>query len=453
MSNFYHTTFSPSTDAILDEPVAQEALAPQKSEEQPVWKTRAAQGKYKLFHYVLLAYLFLYCSRLPELFPKVRASMALTIVLLAGAVATGRGTKIARTKMGKLLIAFTVWTALCVPFSVWVGGSVDQLKTTVQSVLLAAFVIAFVGTVREVRNAMYAIGIAMATVAALSLSTFRTNTNLGERLGFGDTSTLRDPNFMSLYILMGLPFVYMGVTRGKGAFRVLCLLMIPVMLVAVVHSASRMALILFLVGLGIFLYRASQKERVAVLLATVLIAGVTLPVLPSSVTSRFTTFFHSSRGEEASEAAESAQSRWDLLMRSLELTARHPLFGVGPGQFLTGEANLAKEQGRRRGLWHFTHNAYTQVSSESGIVGAVLYIMAIVASYRGLATIRKRGSTLLIREMAKYIQISLWMVIIGGFFLSIGFGGVSFVIMALSVSFQLAAAAQMKSMQPEVPTR
>ena len=38
--------------------------------------------------------------------------------------------------------------------------------------------------------------------------------------------------------------------------------------------------------------------------------------------------------------------------------------------------------------------------------------------------------------MAKAVQLSMWMVILGGFFLTIGFGGVPFVIMGLSVAFE-----------------
>jgi len=77
-------------------------------------------------------------------------------------------------------------------------------------------------------------------------------------------------------------------------------------------------------------------------------------------------------------------------------------------------------------------------------VALVLYIMAIGAAYRGLADIRKRGPTEEIREMARAMQLSMWMVILGGMFLTTGFGGVPFAIMGLAVSFKLAVAAQMK---------
>lgn len=453
MPNFDHTTFSPSTDTALEE-----ALVPQldkaepKKVSQPRTVLRAIKPSPKLFHYVLLVYIFLFCTRIPELVPSIRASLAASVILLAGAFATGQVTAITRNKVGRILIAFAVWTAICVPFSIWIGGSVDQLKSTIQSTLLVAFIIAFVRTLKEVRNLMYTIGIAMGTVAVLSFSTYSATGIQGERLGLGESTSLGDPNFMALYLLIGLPFVFLGIIQGKGLLRIICIGFIPLMLGAIARSGSRMALILFAIGLILFLVRASKKQRIAVVASTAVLFAVSLPLLPKSVIERFTTFFQpkdaawhaTDGGVGTTEAAESAQSRLDLLIRSLEMTARHPLFGVGPGQFTVADDHLAKEEGKPRGMWHYTHNAYTQTSSESGLMGAALYIAALVVSYRGLAAIRKRGATPGIRAMAGYVQLSLWMVILGGFFLTIGFGGVPFVIMGLSAVFQSAVAAQSK---------
>jgi O-antigen ligase len=460
MSNFDHTTFSPWADTALEEPLVMQSATAEKSESLEERTHVSPKPAPKLFHYVLLIYIFLFCTRIPELIPSIRASLAASVILLAGAFATGQVTAITRTKLGKILIAFTVWVAICVPFSVWIGGSVDQLKITIQSTLLVAFIMAFVRTLREVRNLVYTIAAAMATVAVLSFSTYTSTGIQGERLGLGESTSLQDPNYMALYLLIGLPFVYLGLTRGKGLLRVILALCLPLMLAAIARSGSRMAMILFFAGLLLFLIRASSKERIGVLVGTAVLAAVALPLLPRGVIERFTTFFEPkstasqsmSQGPDvgSSEAAESAQSRYDLLMRSIELTVRHPLFGVGPGQFTVADNNLAKAEGKARGMWHFSHNAYLQTSSESGIIGMVLYIAALWVAYRPLTRIRKRGPTPLIRQMATYIQLSLWMVILGGFFLNLGFGGVPFIIMALSAVFQLAVAPQMKTLRSNV---
>ncbi len=455
MSNFYHdTTFSPASEAVLDEqPLSLETTLTQETAAAGPAVVRAPQQNYALFHYALLFHLFLFCTRLPELFPSIRASLAMTIILLAGLAATGRGSALVDTKLGRILLAFSAWTALCVPFSVFIGGSLETLKGTVQSTLIVAFIIAYARTLREVKHVMYTIGAAMGTVAVLSNTIYRASSGKGEeRLGLIHSVTLQDPNFMSLYLLVGLPFLWLGATKGKWPTRILfgaLMLLIPA---TIAQSASRMGIIMFLIGLLIFLTRASMKERVFVITGTIVLGAVMVPFLPETTINRLTTYFRPHQEELASrEAAMSANMRLELLIRSLVLTAKHPLFGVGPGQFTVAEDQLAKSEGHARGIWYYTHNAYTETSSEAGIVGLILYIMALVAAFRGLGTIRKRGPTSEIRAMARAAQLSMWMVILGGFFLTIGFGGVPFVIMGVAVAFKVAVAPQMKRGRASLP--
>ncbi len=449
MSKFLDMTFSPAADAALDEPTATATeTSVTKKIRPPELTMRAPKKSYALFHFALLVYLFLFCSRLPELMPKFRVALAMTIIMLAGAVATGKGTAILRTRWGKIIAAFTVWTALCVPTSVWVAGSLDQLKAVVQSALLASFVIAFARTVPEVKHAMYSIGAAAGLVAVLSLLTFQASElHQGQRLGLINSPTLESPDFLSFYLLVGLPFLYLGATRGKAWMRVLYLALIPICLLAIGHAGSRMALVLFVAGMVIFMGSASNKERALVAMGTVVVAAAIVPLLPTSVMDRFATFFNSNPSAETTEAAASTHARLELLWRSLVVTAKNPLLGVGPGQFTVAEDQLARAEGRPRGLWYYTHNAYTQHSSEAGIPAAVLYIMALFVAYRGLSPIRKRGPTKEIRDMARAVQLSLWMIILAGFFLTIGFGGMPFVIMAMCISFKMAVAAEMRKLK------
>lgn len=446
MSNFYHdSTFSPASEAVLDEqPVSLETTPAETATAKEV-VVRKPQQSYALFHYALLVHMYLFCTRLPELFPSFRASLAMSVILLAGLFATGKGSALIDTKLGKTLLAFTAWTAICVPFSVFIGGSLETLKGTAQSTLIAAFIIAFIGNIREVRHAMYTIAVAMGTVAVLSNTVLHATSGKGEeRIGLYSSVTLQDPNFMSLYLLIGLPFLWLGATKGKWATRILFFPLILMVFIALGQSASRMALFLFLAGFVIFLIQSSNKERAFALVGATLLGCVMVPLLPGSTTTRFMTLFRSNTEDTyaSRDAAESAQLRLYLLYRSVELTFTHPIVGVGPGQFMVAEDKLAKAQGLLRGAWYYTHNAYTETSSEAGIPGLVLYLMAIVAAFKGLGPIRKRGPTPEIRAMAKAVQLAMWMVILGGFFLTIGFGGVPFVVMGLAVAFKRAVAVE-----------
>ena len=145
-------------------------LVSTSSEQRPRAARRPASEKfYKPFHYLLLVYLFLYCSRIPELIPNAHIGMILQPVLLVGMIMTGRVKAILRMPLGKVLIAFTAWVTICVPFSVWRGGSFGIFLIVLQALVLVAFMAAFIRTIPDCLRVMYTVALAMAAVGVLSL--------------------------------------------------------------------------------------------------------------------------------------------------------------------------------------------------------------------------------------------------------------------------------------------
>ena len=94
----------------------------------------------------------------------------------------------------------------------------------------------------------------------------------------------------------------------------------------------------------------------------------------------------------AESAQESSFLRQHLLQQSLKLTIEHPIFGLGPGIFAVGEADLAKSEGEAA-LWHVSHNSYTQVSSEMGIPGLLLYLAGLGATFLNIFRFRAQSGT------------------------------------------------------------
>ena len=117
----------------------------------------------------------------------------------------------------------------------------------------------------------------------------------------------------------------------------------------------------------------------------ILFLALAMSLLPQRIAERFTTFFKASSAAQQ-EAASSAETRKLLFMRSIQLTMQHPVLGVGPGEFMDAEAIDAQEKGKKA-LWHFTHNSYTELSSETGIPGLALFLWAFWRSYSGLSKI------------------------------------------------------------------
>src|SRR5207248_1582903 len=85
-----------------------------------------------------------------------------------------------------------------------------------------------------------------------------------------------------------------------------------------------------------------RAKRSYVIVAGVFLALLLLPVMiPSHYGTRLIGIFNPSI-DPVGEG--SAAARRELLKQSIELTLRHPLFGVGPGNFASGTNS-----------WHVTH--------------------------------------------------------------------------------------------------
>jgi O-antigen ligase len=122
-------------------------------------------------------------------------------------------------------------------------------------------------------------------------------------------------------------------------------------------------------------------------------------------------------------------------MYSIITTLRHPIFGVGAGQFQNYEGGKAREMGLR-GSWHETHNSLTQVSSEIGIPALMFFLAAIVATYHMLDKVYRTAGkkpptqeTQQIRATAFCLLISLIGFFTASLFLSLAY---SFFLPALS---------------------
>jgi O-antigen ligase len=123
----------------------------------------------------------------------------------------------------------------------------------------------------------------------------------------------------------------------------------------------------------------------------------------------------------------SAVSRTDDLKRSVYLAIRHPLLGVGLGNYVF-YSNQAKA----------THNAYTQVASEMGLIAAGFYVLFIVWPLRPLLRIERetrdsrkdRGTYYL----ALGLQASLIGYMVSSFFASVPYLWYAYYLVAYSIA-------------------
>lgn len=450
MSMYQGTSPTATEDyAIFPSAVSVEP-APAAVEEQSKAVRRSRRPEfYKPFHYLLLAYLYFYCSRVTELLPWFHIGLLLQPILLIGMVMTGTTKSIFRTEIGRVMTMFTFWVAVCVPFSVWRGGSTQILILAVQALALLFFMAAFIRTLDDCYRVIYVVALAMATIGILSF-VIGSKSSDPARAALGDqaSQTLGDANFMALYLVIGLPFLWFSSTWKKGFVKIgLLLLMLPAV-AAIARTGSRMGLLALALGTIFFLIFANSTQRAVIITGGMLGLVLAVTMLPQRITERFTTLFNGGSSAAAAEAAASADARRTMFWRGVEMTFEHPFFGVGPGEFMDAEAGEAMEAGKR-GLWHYTHNAYTELSSETGIPGLVIFLIAFWRSYRGLTPYRDRYPSATVRRAALCIQIAVLVSAVGAFFLSIAYSGILYAIIGVSAAFQLAGARQFKMLKAQ----
>jgi O-antigen ligase len=196
-------------------------------------------------------------------------------------------------------------------------------------------------------------------------------------------------------------------------FRVAGLLCLPVALYLVVRTASRAGLITICVLSLYIFFRVKPMQKVFMAVAAVAAVAGLASVIPASSLERYRTLISDDVKYSAAGASaeESARGRKELLMDSLVLTMAHPVFGVGAGNFAPAASNRREKLGERA-MWQVSHNTYTQVSSETGVPGLIIFLTAIMYCVRSTFRIYKKfrsfkdSDSATITDMAGALRLS-----------------------------------------------
>jgi O-antigen ligase len=391
--------------------------------------------------YALLAWVFVYFSRILDVtIPNFKIPMLLNTTWLAAAIVSGGIALLLGTRVGLLFAAFTVWVACAVPFSVWKGGSMETLTLTFRSLTLLMAILALVRTSRACIQVMFTIGYAMFVAAVVSR--FTGELSVTGRLVVSSGS-FSDPNYYCIILVAGMPFLLLKSSVATNPFtRLLPLALLVPMFIAALKTGSRSGFVALCGMLVVYFVRSSWGRRAAMVGSLVVVGALVSVLAPGKIVSRYSTLFSAGAGETASgvrAAASSANARSHLFWRSIELTIANPLFGVGPGMFAVAESEDAKAQGGR-GAWHETHNTYSQVSSEIGVPGLLLYASALVTALLSLSRVCKIKSPGTrgwepVRQAAIHLQMSMIAALVGAMFLSMAYNGLLFLLSGLTIAF------------------
>jgi putative inorganic carbon (HCO3(-)) transporter len=367
----------------------------------------------------LLVFIVIYLARpedwIPGLSAVPLAKIAGILAFIALALAIGKVRQKFAPEVIYLIFLFgQLW--LTVPFSpVWRGGAFQGVSDFSKVVVI---VLVMVLSVRTVLRLRYVILIQAASVAVLAaVSVWKGNYYQGRLSGF--SSTFSNPNDLALIIVVSLPLCLVFLFRSRSRLRKAAWAAgMLVMTYAVFRTSSRAGLISLIIAAGICLWEFAVKGRRRYLLVVVGVVGVVFMVFfGSGVMSRLGSAAESDNPEDAEavsaeevSAAQSTALRRNLLIESLKVTAQHPLFGVGPGNFTVVSG------------WRVTHNSYTQMSSEGGVPALVLYVLILWHGFLNLrSTKRLAGTSVEVKMLASGLRASLAAFVLGAFFASVAY--------------------------------
>jgi O-antigen ligase len=196
------------------------------------------------------------------------------------------------------------------------------------------------------------------------------------------------------------------------------------MIASVIITFSRGGF-LGLIAMALLMVRKIGRRNKSMAFAALALGVVFfLAVAPGAYAGRISTIFNS-----AGDLTGSSSQRTEVLKRSIWVTLRYPVFGVGLGNF---HHKSAQELG--------THNAYTQVSSEMGIAAMVFYIILLVHPFRKLRMIERemfeRNDNSRYYYFAIGLQASLLGYMVASFFAAVAYQWYIYYLVAYAIALR-----------------
>jgi putative inorganic carbon (hco3(-)) transporter len=175
-----------------------------------------------------------------------------------------------------------------------------------------------------------------------------------------------DPNDFAFVLATALPLT-LWLLRGRRTLRLPIIAFAGIIAAAIVLSFSRGALL----GLAIaaMWHILTDRRQVRLLVAVAAVTGIAVVGLVQLNPSHVDEGFQLKRNW----ASENVDSRFELWSSAIALTERHPVLGVGPGNF---RHYYFETTGRPPGTFQLevVHNAYLDVAVELGVLGLVLLV-------------------------------------------------------------------------------
>jgi O-antigen ligase len=300
--------------------------------------------------------------------------------------------------------------------------------TYIRGVLIFVVIVNVVRTEARL-NALLLVAVTTALVLSIiAINDYRLGllTIEGYRAAGHGTGLFGNTNDMALHLVTMLPISVALFFRSRMLLgKVVHAACAAIMISGILLSFSRGAFLGMLVVFVFFAFRLVRRSKLGMVLLVITAATAIILLAPSGYGTRLLSIFI-----PGLDPGGSADSRRGELIRSAYVALRHPLLGVGMGNY--------QPLMSLKGL--VTHNSYTQVAAEMGMTALVIYLMFIVAPFRKLSAITRE--TFGTRKDSRFyylalgLQASLLAFMVSSFFLSVAYSWNLYYLVGYAVCFR-----------------
>jgi putative inorganic carbon (HCO3(-)) transporter len=318
--------------------------------------------------------------------------------------------------------ALPAWAFLTLPLSYWPGGSVVTLTDLyIKAVIIFWLLPNAVTTKRGLMRLAAVLLLCTVPLAGTGVNNFLsgnfiTETDVARIVGY-DAGLSGNPNDLALMLNLLIPLgiaLFVGATRP--AVRIFCLAALAIDVVGVIVTFSRAGfLALAAIALIYFvkLIRRPGPDR-AWAIAVLLLAILSLPLLPSSYVDRVATVT-----DIDSDTTGSSQIRWRDTVAAARYVVEHPIIGAGIGMDALALNTVRGEK------WNQVHNVYFQYAVDLGVPGIGLFLMLFYGVFQAARSSRRRLAQMTEHRdlflLAEALEISLIVFAVSGPFYPVAY--------------------------------
>jgi O-antigen ligase len=263
--------------------------------------------------------------------------------------------------------------------------------------------IVMINVVRTERRLMALIYVALAVTFVLSFNAIRDYQTAnfaveGYRIKGLLGGMFGNPNDLALHFVTMTPIaITMAFATRKLILKILLIITAILIVAGNVVTYSRGGFLGLLVVAVVVAWKIGRKRRLLLAIVGPIVLTLFILLTPGSYGIRLLSIFI-----PGLDPVGSAGSRQEILNRSIIVSLRNPITGIGMGNFHIMSLHET-----------VTHNAFTQVSAEMGFGALIVYLMFLTAPILWLRKVERETSTESTASLFYYLSIGLQASLIG----------------------------------------